>query len=70
MMTCYIETPEMGVFILSDGMRKPFSVHSTADDDYFIGKFKEFYQKYLLQWCLSDVYINKRRYLDELLITV
>ena len=49
MMTCYIETPEMGVFIFSDGMSKPFSVHSTADDDYFIGKFKEFYQKYLLQ---------------------
>ena len=61
MMTRYIETPEMGVFILSDGMSKPFSVRPTSDDDYFIGKFKEVYQNYLLQRCLSDVYINKRR---------
>ena len=32
-MTYYVETPEMGVSILSDGVGKPFSVHPAADDD-------------------------------------
>ena len=27
-----VETPEIGVFILSDGVGKPFSVHLAADD--------------------------------------
>ena len=29
----YVETPEMGVSILSDGVREPFSVRPGADDD-------------------------------------
>ena len=29
----YIETPEMGASILSDGVGKPFSVRPAADDD-------------------------------------
>ena len=33
MMTYYVETPEMGVFILSDGVGKPFSVSPATDDD-------------------------------------
>ena len=33
MMTYYVETPEMGVSILSDGVSKPFSVRPAADDD-------------------------------------
>ena len=32
-MTCYVETPEIVVSILSDGMGKPFSVCPAADDD-------------------------------------
>ena len=31
--TYYVETPEMRVSILSDGVGKPFSVRPTADDD-------------------------------------
>ena len=33
MMTYYVETPEIGVSILSDGVGKPFSVRLAADDD-------------------------------------
>ena len=33
MMTYYVETPEMGVSILSDGVNKPFSVRPVTDDD-------------------------------------
>ena len=33
MMIHYVETPEMGVIILSDGVSKPFSVRPAADDD-------------------------------------
>ena len=33
MMTYYVETPEIGVSILSDGMDKPFSVRPAADDN-------------------------------------
>ena len=33
MVIYYVETPEMGVSILSDGVGKPFSVRPTADDD-------------------------------------
>ena len=33
MMTYYVETPEMGVSILSDRVGKPFSVLHAADDD-------------------------------------
>ena len=33
MMTYYVETPEMGVSILSDWVGKPFSVRFAADDD-------------------------------------
>ena len=33
MMTYYVETPQMGVSILSDGVGKPFSVCPVADDD-------------------------------------
>ena len=32
-MTCYVETTEMGVSILSDGVGNPFSVRPKADDD-------------------------------------
>ena len=35
MMIYYIETPEMAVFILSNGVVKPFSVRPRADDDLF-----------------------------------
>ena len=33
MMTYYVETPVMGVSILSDGVGKPFSVRLVAEDD-------------------------------------
>ena len=33
MMTYYVETPEMGVSILIDGVDKPFSVRPASDDD-------------------------------------
>ena len=33
MMTYYVETPEMGVSILSDGVGKPFLVRPAAHDD-------------------------------------
>ena len=32
-MTYYVETPEMSVSILSDGVGKPLSVRPAADDD-------------------------------------
>ena len=33
-MTYYVETAEIGVSILSDGVGKPFSVRPAADDDF------------------------------------
>ena len=33
MLTYYVETPEMGMSILSDRVGKPFSVRPAADDD-------------------------------------
>ena len=33
MMTYYVETPEMDVSILSDGVGKPFFMRPAADDD-------------------------------------
>ena len=33
MMTCYVESPKMGISILSDGVSKPFSVLPADDDD-------------------------------------
>ena len=35
MMTCYVETPEMGASMLSDGVGKPFSVRPAADDEHY-----------------------------------
>ena len=32
-MIYYVETPEMGVFILTAGVDKPFSVRPVAGDD-------------------------------------
>ena len=46
MMTYYVETPEMVVSILSDGVGKPFSVRSAADDDLlFMICFQLIFQK-------------------------
>ena len=36
MMTYYVETPVMGVSILSDGVRKPLSVRLVAEDDFIM----------------------------------
>ena len=33
MLTYYVETPEMGISILSDRVGKPFSVRPAVDDD-------------------------------------
>ena len=33
MMALYVEMPEMGVSILSDGVGKPFLVRPAGDDD-------------------------------------
>ena len=33
MMIYYVEMPEMGISILSDGVGKPFSLRPAADDD-------------------------------------
>ena len=38
MMTYYVETPEMIVSVLIDGLGKPFSVRPAADDD-LLGMF-------------------------------
>ena len=35
-MMAYVETSEMGVSILSNGVGKPFLVHPSADDDLLI----------------------------------
>ena len=40
-MTYYVETPEMGITILSDGVGKPFSVRPAADDDLIYPKNHE-----------------------------
>ena len=48
MMTYYVETPVMGVSVLSDRVGKPFSVRPAADDD-LLGLF--FFMTFWLVTC-------------------
>ena len=44
-MTYYVQTPEMGVSILSDGVGQSFSVRPAADDDLlFLHVLAKFFQ--------------------------
>ena len=57
MMTYYVETLELGVSILSDGVRKQFLVRPAADDDFKVilssslstSRFQNYPKHFLLQ---------------------
>ena len=53
MMTYYVETPEMGVSILSDGVGKPFSMRLAAEDDLFLQNSIQIYNS-----CIFDKVLN------------